>query len=135
MIDINKVILAGRLGANPVQKETKSGRAFTRFSVATSRKIKKSASTENGADDETTEETQWHHIVAWGKQAESCKQYLSKGRPVLIEGSLRHRKFEDSEGRTRYMTEVHADTVSFLGSRPKNSVIPVSEDEIEQKSA
>lgn len=128
MMDINKVILLGRLGADPIQRKTKSGIAVTHFSVATSRRIFKdptasAPSTEEGAPAEESpetspqEETQWHRIVAWGKQAETCTQYLHKGNAVYIEGNIRSRNYADKQGAQKTTFEIHAETVSFLGSR------------------
>ena len=115
MKDVNKIILVGRLGSDPVARETKSGISVVNFSVATSRKLK-SEGTEEGAEVGTAlEETQWHRIVAWGKQGEICSQYLRKGQPVYIEGSVRTRKFESKDGAERIAFEVHAESVSFLG--------------------
>ncbi len=109
MRDVNKVILVGRLGADPVQRETKAGTAVVHFPLATSRKIP-------DADTETMkDETQWHQVVAWGKKGESCAQYLKKGNPVYIEGTFRTRKYEGKDGISKYATEVHAEQVNFLG--------------------
>ena len=61
------------------------------------------------------ERTEWHNIVVWGKQAESCGQYLAKGRQVYIEGAIRSRSYDDKEGNKRYITEIVAQRVQFLG--------------------
>src|SRR4030095_8522311 len=61
------------------------------------------------------ERTEWHNIVVWGKQAETCGQYLSKGRQVFIEGSIRNRSYDDKSGNKRYITEIVARDVRFLG--------------------
>src|SRR6185436_10406021 len=63
------------------------------------------------------ERTEWHNVVVWGKQAETCGQYLSKGRQVFLEGSIRSRQYDDKDGNKRYITEVIAQRVQFLGSR------------------
>lgn len=115
-MDINKVILVGRLGGDPVLRQTKNGIAVASFSMATSRRLK----SEPGA--EPVEETQWHRVVAWGKQGQRCSEFLRKGSSVLVEGAVRTRKFSDSQGVARLAFEVHADQVSFLsrtGSRVK----------------
>jgi len=122
MKDINKVILVGRLGADPVQKETKNGLAVASFSVATSRK---------GREDGVIQ-TQWHKIVAWGKQAEACATYLKKGHLVYVEGSMRSRKYEAKDGTARLAFEIHVDDVSFIGGRgvrPSRSAGPVGQGE------
>ncbi len=109
MRDINRIIVAGRLGANPVLRYTKSGFPVTHLSVATSRKIK--SQSEVG---EMREETQWHRIVVWGKQGEACAQYLKKGSAVFIEGMVRSHPYEGKDGITRMAFEVYAESVSFL---------------------
>ena len=119
MKDVNKVLLIGRLGNDPVRRETKNGLAVTNFSLATSRKI---FAQNPGAEAVEREETQWHNVVVWGKQAETCKQYLAKGQAVFIDGMIRTRKYTNKDGGTRYAFEVHAENVSFLGRRRSPSV-------------
>jgi single-strand DNA-binding protein len=108
MAGVNKAILIGNLGRDPELRYTQNGQAVTNFSLATS---------ENWTDKsgERTERTEWHRIVAWGKTAELCAQYLSKGRTVYIEGRLQTRDWEDKEGVKRQTTEIVANTVQFLG--------------------
>ena len=110
MASVNKAIIVGNLGKDPEVRFTQSGQAMARFSVAT---------TDTWMDRENSrqERTEWHNIVVWGKQAETCGQYLSKGRQVYIEGRIQTRKFEDREGKERYFTEINAQQVTFLGSR------------------
>jgi single-strand DNA-binding protein len=107
-MSVNKVILVGNLGRDPEVRFTAGGRAVARFSVATS---------EVWTDQEgqRQERTEWHNVVVWGKQAESCGQYLQKGRQVYIEGSIRSRQYDDKEGNKKYITEVIAQRVQFLG--------------------
>jgi single-strand DNA-binding protein len=108
MAGVNKVILIGNLGRDPELRYTKNGQAVANFSLAT---------TESWLKDGNKEErTEWHRIVAWGKTAELCTKYLAKGRSVYIEGQLRTSEWEDKEGHKRQTTEVHAQTVQFLGS-------------------
>jgi single-strand DNA-binding protein len=109
MASINKVILIGNLGRDPELKYTQSGQAVCNFSIATTEKWK-------GKDGGMQEKTEWHRIVAWGKTGELCSQYLSKGRPVYIEGRLQTRDWEDKDGNKRQTTEINANTVQFLGS-------------------
>jgi single-strand DNA-binding protein len=118
MRDINKVILIGRLGSNPVQRSTKSGYTVVNFSVATSRKIQKQGAAPNVV--EYIEETEWHRIVTWGKQGENCAQYLGKGSLVYIEGSIRSHQYDDKSGSHKTAYEIHADAVRFLSSRQKS---------------
>jgi single-strand DNA-binding protein len=109
MASINKVILIGNLGRDPELKYTQAGQAVCNFSIATTEKWK-------GKDGQMQEKTEWHRIVAWGKTGELCSQYLSKGRPVYIEGRLQTRDWEDKDGNKRQTTEINANSVQFLGS-------------------
>jgi single-strand DNA-binding protein len=108
MASVNKVILVGNLGKDPEVRFTPSGRAVAKFPLAT---------TDSWMDQESgrQERTEWHNIVVWGKQAENCGQYLAKGRQVYIEGAIRSRSYDDKEGNKRYITEVVAQRVQFLG--------------------
>jgi single-strand DNA-binding protein len=107
-MSVNKVILVGRLGQNPEVRYTPSGAAVANFSVATN----ESWTDKSGQKQERTE---WHRIVVWGKLAELCNQYLSKGRQAYIEGRLQTREWNDKDGNKKYTTEVQAQTVQFLG--------------------
>src|SRR3954464_5840642 len=106
-MSVNKVILVGRLGQNPEVRYTPSGAAVANFSVATN----ESWTDKSGQKQERTE---WHRIVVWGKLAELCSQYLTKGRQVYVERRLQTRQWEDKYGGKRYTTEVIAATVQFL---------------------
>ncbi len=108
MASVNKAIIVGNLGKDPEVRFTQSGKAVANFTVATTDTW---MDRENGRQ----EHTDWHNIVVWGRQAESCGQYLSKGRQVYIEGSIRPRSYEDKEGNKRYITEIVAQRVQFLG--------------------
>jgi single-strand DNA-binding protein len=107
-MSLNKVMLIGNLGKDPEVRFTGTGRAVARFSLATSEVW-------NDAEGQRQERTEWHNVVVWGKQAETCGQYLAKGRQVFIEGSIRTRQYDDKEGNRRYITEVNAQRVQFLG--------------------
>lgn len=109
MSGINKVLLIGRLGADPELKTVGSGQQVARLSLATS---------ENWTDKEgqKQERTEWHRVVVWGKLAELCGRFLSKGRQVYVEGRLQTRSWEDQGGAKRYTTEIVANTVQFLGA-------------------
>ena len=111
MASVNKVILIGNLGKDPETRYLPSGEAVTSFSIATSETWKDKTSGEK------KEATEWHRISAFGKLAEICGEYLRKGSPVYIEGSLRTRKWQDKEGQDRYTTEIRADQMRMLGSR------------------
>ena len=106
MPSLNKVMLIGNLGAQPEMRFTPSGAPVTTFSIAVNRKY-----IQNG---ETKEETEWFAIVTWGKQAESCNQYLSKGAQVYVEGRLHTRSWDGQDGQKHYRTEVIANQVMFL---------------------
>lgn len=107
MAGVNKVIIVGRLGADPETRQVGNGGTVARLSVATS---------ENWVDKEgqKQERTEWHRIVVWGKLAEICGRHLSKGRQVYVEGRLQTRSWEDN-GQKKYSTEIVASTVQFLG--------------------
>jgi len=107
-MSVNKVILVGNLGKDPEVRYTQTGSAVANFSIATSEQW-------NDRDGKKQERTEWHNIVVWGKQAEHCGQYLSKGRQVFIEGSIRTRSYDDKSGNKRYVTEIIAQRIQFLG--------------------
>lgn len=107
MSGVNKVLIVGRLGADPEIRYTQQGVAVTNFNVATSE-------TWMDKSGEKQEKTEWHRIVVWGKMAETCSQYLSKGRQVYVEGRLQTRQWEDKDGQKRFTTEIVAQTVQFL---------------------
>jgi single-strand DNA-binding protein len=107
-MSVNKVILVGNLGKDPELRYTQTGSAVANFSLATSEQW-------NDRDGKRQERTEWHNIVVWGKQAEHCGQYLSKGRQVFIEGSIRTRSYDDKSGNKRYITEIVAQRIQFLG--------------------
>lgn len=115
MSGVNKVILVGRLGNDPEIRYTQQGVAVTNFNIATS---------ENWVDKAglKQERTEWHRIVVWGKMAETCSQYLAKGRQVFVEGRLQTRQWEDKDGGKRYTTEVVAATVQFLDRGDKQQI-------------
>jgi single-strand DNA-binding protein len=111
MASLNKVMLIGNLGQDPEIRYTQSGQAVANFSVATTDRW---TNKQSGNPEERTE---WHRVVVWAKLAELCREYLSKGRSVYIEGRLQTRSWEDKDGNKRYTTEIVAQTVQFLGRR------------------
>jgi single-strand DNA-binding protein len=111
---LNKVMVIGRLGRDPEMRYTPSGRPVTTFSVATSRSW-------NTSDGERRTETEWFNVVAWGNLAEICKQYLSKGQQVYVEGRLQTRYWDDSEGNKHSSTEIVANEMIMLGDRRENN--------------
>ena len=114
MSGVNKVIIVGRLGADPEVKQISSGNTVATLSVATSE-------TWNDRNGQRQERTEWHRVVVWGKTAELCGKYLSKGRQVYLEGRLQTRSWEDQQGQKRYTTEIVANTVQFLGGASQSS--------------
>jgi len=106
MRSLNRVQLLGRLGDSPEIRKTGNDTSVANFSLATSEKYTK--------DGEVQEKTQWHRVVAWGKLAEIAGEYAEKGSPVLVEGKLETRQYEDKEGVTRYTTEVIASEIILL---------------------
>ena len=114
MAGVNKAILIGNLGRDPELRYTPKGTAVANFTLATSESW-------NKRDGEGREErTEWHRIVAWGRTAELCAQYLAKGRTVYIEGRIQTREWENKEGQKQRTTEIVANTVQFLGG-PRGS--------------
>jgi len=102
-----RIVILGRLGRDPEMRYTPQGTPVTTMSVATDRRW-------TSAEGEPQQETTWFRVVAWGKQAETCNQYLEKGRLVLVEGRMRSRQWEDQQGQTRRTWELVADRVQFL---------------------
>jgi single-strand DNA-binding protein len=107
---INKVILVGRLGRDPEVKYTPSGAPVAKFSLATDESFKDRSG-------ELQKHTEWHNIVAWNKLAEICGEYLTKGKLVYIEGSIRSRQWEDQAGNKRTAYEIIARTMQMLGAK------------------
>lgn len=107
---LNKVMIIGHLGRDPEMRYTPSGKPVTTFTVAVSRSW-------NSGDGERHTETEWFNIVAWGNLAETCKQYLTKGMLVYIEGRLQSRKWEDKEGQKHSSVEVVANEMTMLSER------------------
>jgi single-strand DNA-binding protein len=105
---VNKVILVGNLGADPDMRYTPSGQGVCELRIATS----ESWNDKNGQRQERTE---WHRVVVWGKRAEVCSKYLAKGRQVFVEGRIQTRTYDDKDGNKRYITEIIAADVQFLG--------------------
>ena len=109
-MSFNRVILLGRLGRDPEVRYAQSGTTVATLNMATDERRPDG----NGG---WKNETEWHRVVLFGKQADLAKQYLTKGREVLIEGSLRTRQWQDKEGQKRYTTEVVCQNMRFVGGR------------------
>ena len=109
MAGVNKAIIVGNLGRDPEMRATQSGTQVANFTVATSRAY-------NDSSGQKQEETEWHRVVAFGRLAEICGQYLHKGKQVYIEGRIQTRSWEDKEsGQKRYTTEIVANEMQMLG--------------------
>jgi single-strand DNA-binding protein len=111
MASVNRVILIGNLGKDPEVRYTPSGAAVCNLRLATTRNWK------NRDTGERQEETEWHSVVLYDRQAEVAGEYLKKGRPVYIEGRLKTRKWQDKDGNDRYTTEIVAESMQLLGGR------------------
>src|SRR3989344_7716609 len=105
-MNLNKVQILGRVTADPQLRSTQSGQAVTSFSVATNRYWK-------GKDGNRQEETEFHNVVAWGRQAEIAAQYLVKGALVYVEGRLQTRKWQDKQGQDRRTTEIICENIQL----------------------
>jgi len=112
---LNKIMLIGNVGSDPEMRYTPSGKAVTSFRMATNYRYM-------GSDGERKEETEWFRVSVWGKQAESCNQFLSKGRRVYVEGRLHSRNWEGQDGQMRTSLEVTANRVIFLDRAAPASV-------------
>lgn len=113
-MDLNKVMIIGRLTADPESRTTPQGISVTNFSVATNRVWKDDSGNQQ-------DRVEYHNVVAWRRLAEICVQYLAKGRQVYIEGHLQTRSWEGQDGKKNYRTEVVADNMIMLGSRPADA--------------
>lgn len=119
MPNYNRITLIGHLGKDPELRYTPQGSPVCHFSIAVSERKK--------IDEEWTEKTLWFRIDVWGRQAESCSQYLTKGRPVQVSGTFTIDEWTDRDGKPRYTLKVNATEVTFLGDKTQNSSVPSSE--------
>lgn len=113
-MSFNKIILVGNLGRDPELRYTPQGTPVCSFTLATNERRKDRAG-------ESQDVTTWFKITLWGRQAETAAQYLTKGRPVYIEGRLRVEEWTDKDGRQRYTIEVNATDMQFIGGRGEDS--------------
>lgn len=107
-MSLNKVLLLGHLGSDPELRYTNNQTAVCNMSIATNDRRK-------GADGQWADFTEWHRVVAFGKTAENCSNFLKKGRQVFIDGRIQTRKWQDQDGKDRYSTEIIANAVQFVG--------------------
>ena len=108
--NLNKVFLMGNLTRDPELRYTAQGTAVANFSIAVNRSYK-------GSDGDFKKEVNYFKIIVWGRTGENCSNYLSKGKPVLVEGRLNNNSYETKDGQKRTVTEIVADNVQFLGGR------------------
>jgi single-strand DNA-binding protein len=120
MVSLNKVMIIGNVGGDPEMRFTPNGHAVTSFSVATNWAF-------STPDGDRKQETEWFSVVAWNRLAEQCNQFLSRGRLVYIEGRLRTRNWEGTDGLKHYKTEVVASRVTFL-DRQGGAPVPDSDE-------
>ena len=123
---LNKVMIIGNLGRDPEMRYTPSGRPVTTFSVATSRAW-------NTSEGEKHVETEWFNVVAWSNLAEICKQYLTKGQQVYIEGRLQTRHWDDQEGNKHTSVEIVANEMIILGERREASETGSDSESVEEE--
>ncbi|MEK7806689.1 MAG: single-stranded DNA-binding protein, partial [Chloroflexota bacterium] len=108
---MNKIIVIGNLGKDPEMRYTPNGQGVTSFSIASNRRYTTAAG-------EQREETEWFNVSAWGRLAELCNQYLTKGRQVYVEGTLSSRSYEGRDGQMRFVNEIRLTDVQFLSRGP-----------------
>jgi len=113
-MSFNRIILVGNLGRDPELRYTTQGTAVCSFTMATNERRKDKSG-------EFQDIVTWFRVSLWGRQAETASQYLTKGRPVYIEGRLRVDEYTDRDGKSRYSLEVHGTDMQFIGSRGDDS--------------
>jgi single-strand DNA-binding protein len=123
MANLNKVMIIGNVGTDPEMRYTPNGNPVTSFRIATSRFF-------NSPEGERKQETEWFTVVTWNKQAESCNQYLTKGKRVYVEGRLRTRAWEGQDGQKRSRIEIVAERVLFLDRQA--GALPPEESRVEK---
>jgi single-strand DNA-binding protein len=123
---LNKVMIIGNLGRDPEMRYTPSGKPVTTFSVDTSR-------TWNTSEGEKREETEWFNVVAWSSLAEICKQYLTKGQQVYIEGRLQTRHWDDQEGNKHTSIEIVANEMIILSERRETTESSAEQDSLDEE--
>jgi single-strand DNA-binding protein len=117
---INRVELLGRVGTEPELRRTQSGMAVVQLRLATDRRSR---------DESSEQQTDWHTVVCWDKQAEAVAQYVQKGERIYVSGRLNHHTWETDSGERRSRAEVHAHEVIFLGSSNGNGSRPTDGDQ------
>lgn len=110
---LNKAMLIGRLGKDPEIRYTQSGKAVANLSLATDESYTK--------DGQKVEQTEWHRVIFWGKQAELCSNYLHKGSLIYVEGKIQTRKWQDQQGQEKYSTEIQGFVLQFLENKKEGA--------------
>lgn len=129
MASYNRIILMGNLTRDPEYRQLPSGQGVCRLSLATNRQFK------NRQSDQLVQEVCYIDIDVWGAQAESCKQYLQKGRPILVEGRLKYDTWQDQAGQNRSKHSIVAERVTFLGGQGAADVDDAAKEASEQEPA
>lgn len=127
---LNRVMIIGRLGADPELRYTQAGQPICSMRIATDESY-------TDKDGNRVERTEWHSVVVFGKTADYCNQFLRKGSLVYVEGKLATRKWQDKNGQDRYTTEIRADHVQFLEKRENGGPKPAQRkerDNVQQQS-
>lgn len=127
-MSVNKVILLGNVGKEPEIKTTDSGIKVATFSIATT---ERGYTLQNGT--QVPERTEWHHIVLWRGLAEIAEKYVKKGDKLYIEGKIKTRSYDDQKGVKRYITEIFADNLEMLGSKPQ-SAVQSEQDKVDERA-
>jgi single-strand DNA-binding protein len=115
-MSLNKILLIGNLGSDPEIRYTPSKKPVASFSLATNRRYK--------VEGQVQEETEWFRIVAFGRMAEICSEYLKKGKSIFVEGRIRTRSWIDASGMKHYRTEVIAEALTMIGKRNGDASAP-----------
>jgi single-strand DNA-binding protein len=123
MASLNRVVIMGNLGQDPELRYTQNQTPVCTLNVATT-------DYRTSPDGQRQEFTEWHRVVVWSKQAENCSKYLTKGRTVLVEGRLQTRSWEDKQGQKKYMTEIVANNVQFVGGQRDRAPQPQMGDDM-----
>ena len=122
MSSLNKVMIIGGLGRDPEMRYTQAGKPVCSLNVATD----EGYTNDRG---EKVDKTEWHKVVFWDRQAETCSQYLAKGSLVFVEGKLSTRKYQDKQGQDRYVTEIQGQRVQFLDRKADGNGQPGGQQE------
>src|SRR5262245_14793632 len=121
-MSLNKILLIGNLGKDPEVRYTPSGKPITSFSLATNRRYK--------VEGEAREETEWFSVVAFGRTAEICAEFLKKGKSVFVEGRMQTRSWVDPQGAKHFRTQVIVENMRLIGA-PNGKPGPVDEQPVE----